>query len=72
VVFSDEHDERHVRDTRDPGITNQLGVERKQSDGFFGIAAGRGLPVHDAPNAIEFADGVDVGNELIRVRQFAN
>src|SRR6516162_195098 len=52
VMLSHERHERHFGDTGDPGIADQLWVERKQTCRFLAITAGRGLPVHNTPNTI--------------------
>src|SRR2546428_4660617 len=56
---------RHFGNPGDPGIANQLGIERQQSFRFFWIAAGSGFPFEQATPAIEFADCIDVGYEFI-------
>ena len=63
--FPHEHHKRHIGDSADPGIADQLWIERQQAVGLFRVAARRGLPVDEAPLAVEFADGVDVGNEFV-------
>src|SRR2546430_13067764 len=56
---------RHFANPGDPGIANQLGIERQQSFRFFWIAAGSGFPFEQATPAIEFADCIDVGYEFV-------
>ena len=67
-AFPDKHDKGHIGDSADPGIANQLRIEREQAFGFFGVAAGRRFPVDQATLAIELTDGIYVGNEFISVR----
>ena len=60
VVLSHEDDQSYFRNAGDPGIANQLRIKRKQADRFLGITAGRGLPVHDASDAVELTDSVNI------------
>src|SRR5437867_1238450 len=60
-----KHYLRHLGNPGNPGITNQLGIERQQPLRFFWIAAGRGLPFDNATLPVEFADCINVGYELV-------
>jgi hypothetical protein len=68
-MLSHEDHQRHFRDAGDPGIANQLRIKREQPDGRLRRPAGGALPVRDTSDAIQLADGIDIGNKLIRVRQ---
>src|SRR6267143_3294187 len=57
-VFPDENDQRYFRNPTDPGITNELRVEREQSLRFRGITARCGFPVDQAVLAIDLPDGI--------------
>src|SRR6266581_2597169 len=56
---------RHLGDASDPGIADQLRIQRQQPLRFFWIAAGSGFPFEKATPAIEFADCINVGHELV-------
>ena len=61
--FANENHLRHGIDSGHPGIADQLGIKSGDTDWFFCIS-GRGcFPLQQARLAIQFADGVDVGNE---------
>src|SRR5258708_16972989 len=45
-MLPDEDDQRYVLNPTDPGITDELRIERKQSLGLHRIAARSCLPVH--------------------------
>src|SRR6266478_7899038 len=68
-MLPDEDDQCHFRNPTDPGITNELRVERKQSLGLHRIAAGRRLPVDQAVLAIDLPEGIKIGNEFAPSRQ---
>src|SRR5713226_647705 len=59
-----EDDQGYFRNPTDPGITDELRVERKQSIGLHRIAAGCCLPVDQAVLAIELPEGIKIGNEF--------
>src|SRR5208282_861912 len=63
-VLADEYNQGHLRDAADPGVADQLGIERQQAVGLLRIAAGRGLPVDQIALAVEFADRIDIGHEF--------
>src|SRR6266446_2078015 len=60
-VFPDENDQCHLRNPADPGITNELRIERKQSLGFRRITAGCCLPVDQAVPTIDLPNGIKIG-----------
>ena len=66
-ALADENDLGDFRDACDPGVADQLRIERQQSLRFFRVSAGTGLPFQQAALAIEFSDGIDVGNEVVLV-----
>src|SRR5713226_9037367 len=71
-AFSHEHNHAHFGDPTDPGIANQLRVERKQSVGLVGISIRRGLPVDQAMLPVELPQGIDIGNEFIASGESTN
>src|SRR5713226_7323034 len=68
-MFPHEDDQSHFRNPTDPGITDELRVERKQSLGLRRIAAGGCLPVDQAVLAIDLPEGIKIGNEFAPSRQ---
>src|SRR6267378_5444917 len=64
-----EDDQCYLRNPTDPGITDELRVERKQSVGLHRIATGRCLPVDQAVLAIDLPEGIKIGNEFAPSRQ---
>ena len=52
-----------------PGVANELKVERGEALGPIGIASTGGLPFEDSPRAIQLADGIDIGHEIIAIRE---
>ena len=68
-LLSHEDDEGHIGNAADPGIADELRIEREKPFGLFRIPAGRGLPIDQAMLAIEFTDRIDIGNELIASRE---
>jgi hypothetical protein len=64
-TLADKNHLSHFRNSCDPGVTNQLGIERQEPLRFFRKSAGRRLPLEQAALAIECADGVDIGNEVV-------
>jgi len=63
--LADKHNLSYARNTGDPRIANQLMVQGKQSRWLFRIAAGGGLPLEQAAGAVELADGIHVGHEVV-------
>src|SRR5579862_2217039 len=51
----------NVRDARNPGITNELKVERSQALGLIWIASTRGFPFEQPPRAVQVSNGIDIG-----------
>src|SRR6266496_2015784 len=68
-MLPDEDDQCYLRNPADPGITNELGVEREQSLGIRCITAGCCLPVDQAVLAIDLPEGIKIGNEFASSRQ---
>src|SRR5712692_99247 len=64
-----EDDQCYFRNPTDPGITDELGIERKQSLGLHRIATGGCLPVDQAVLAIDLPAGIQIGNEFASSRQ---
>src|SRR5258708_36713392 len=62
-MLPDEDDQCYFRNPTDPGITDELWVERKQSLGLHRIAARCRLPVDQAVLAIDLSEGIKIGNE---------
>src|SRR5579872_4716587 len=63
-------DEDHLGDFGDaghPGIADQLGVEGQESIRFFRVAAGGGLPLDQALGIVDFANGIDISDEVVVV-----
>src|SRR5216683_984821 len=67
-MFPHEDNQCYLRNPADPGIANQLRVERKQSLGFRRIATGCCLPVDQAVLAIDLSEGIEIGNEFASSR----
>src|SRR5437762_9350696 len=60
-----KHYLRHLGNPGDPGIANQLRIERQQPLRFFWIAAGSSFPFEQTTLPIEITDCIDVGYELV-------
>ena len=63
--FSNEDDECNIRDSADPGIADQLRIQRQQSFRLFGVAAVVVFQSIRYSAAIELAEGINVSNELL-------
>src|ERR1700730_7823427 len=63
--LADKYDLRHIGNSSDPGIANQLRIESQQSDGFFRVAAGGGLPLQPAASARQCSDTIHVRYEVV-------
>src|ERR1700758_2269500 len=46
LMLAHEDHHSHFRDSADPGVADELRIERQQPLGLFRIAAGGGLPIH--------------------------
>src|SRR6266851_4912564 len=68
-MLSHEDDQCYFRNPADPGITDELRVERKQSLGLHRIATGGCLPVDQAVLAIDLPEGIQIGNKFTSSRQ---
>src|SRR5712692_10325858 len=64
-----EDDQCYFRNPTDPGITDELRIERKQSLGLHRIPTGGCLPVDQAVLAIDLPEGIQIGNEFASSRQ---
>src|SRR5712692_3884051 len=67
-MLPDEDDQGYFRNPTDPGITDELWIERKQSLGLRRIATGGCLPVDQAVLAIDLPEGIEIGNEFASSR----
>src|SRR6266478_1929444 len=67
--LADENHLSHVGNTCDPGIANQLRVKSQQPSWFLRISAGRGLPFQQAASAVQIADGIHIGYEVVLATQ---
>ena len=63
--LADQHDLGDFGNASHPRIANQLRIQRQQTLRLFRVSARRGLPLQQAALSIEFADGVDVGHEVV-------
>src|SRR6266849_7834518 len=68
-VFPHEDDQCYFRNPTDPGIADELRVERKQSRGLHRIATGCRLPVDQAVLSIDLPESIKIGNEFASSRQ---
>src|SRR5712692_2463258 len=68
-MLPDEDDQCYFRNPADPGITDELRIERKQPLGLHRIATGGCLPVDQAVLAINLPEGIKIGNEFAPSRQ---
>src|SRR5712692_6690527 len=68
-MLPDEDDQCYFRNPADPGITDELRIERKQPLGLHRIATGGCLPVDQAVLAINLPEGIQIGNEFASSRQ---
>src|SRR6266852_5883550 len=59
-----EDDQGYFWNPTDPGITDELRIERKQSLKLHRIATGCGLPVDQAVLAIDLPEGIQIGDEI--------
>ena len=70
-ALTDEDDLGNIGNTRDPRVADQLRIQRQQTLRLFRVSARTGLPLQQAARAIEFPDGIDVGDEVIVARRRA-
>ena len=59
-MLADEHDERHFRNTANPGITNELRIQGEQSIGALWVATTCGFPIDQAAGAVDITDGIQI------------
>ena len=69
LLFPDKDHQRNFSNSGQPGIANQLWVERQQAFWYVGVTAGRCFLVDQAVDGIECADRVNEANELIGIRK---
>src|SRR5260370_22078460 len=70
-MLSHEDDQGYVRYSGDPGIANQLGIQRKQAFWVFRIATRTSLPIDQAMSTIDFANRVEVIAKFASFRKSA-
>ena len=70
--LTDENNLGDFRDTGDPRVADKLRIESQQTGWFFWVAIGRSLPLQEAATAIELADGIDIGHEVIAAAKRLN
>ena len=63
--LADEYDLSDFGNASHPGVANELRIQRQQSLRLFRVSARTGLPLEQAARAVEFADGIDVGDEVV-------
>src|SRR5713226_7488944 len=68
-MLPDEDDQCYFRNPTDPGIADELRIERKQSLGLHRISTGCCFPVNQAVLAIDLPEGIQIGNEFASSRQ---
>src|ERR1700745_3021970 len=64
-AFPNEGDDRNIANSADPGIANHLRIKRQKPRRFLGITARRSFPVDEALGAVEFADGINIGDKFV-------
>jgi hypothetical protein len=62
----------NIRDSRNPGVADQLEIQRGQSLGLVGITSTRGFPFKQTLRAVQVANGIDVGHKLDAVGERAD
>src|SRR5260370_28025829 len=67
-MLSHEDDQGYVRYSSDPGIANQLGIQRTQAFWVFRIATRRCLPIDQATSTIDVANRVEVSHKFASFR----
>jgi hypothetical protein len=72
MVFPDEDYESYFGNSGKLGITDQLRIERKQACGIIRIPGSSCFPIDDAAQAIEFTNGIHVGQEVISSRELVH
>jgi hypothetical protein len=70
-VLSNKHDKGNLGNVSQPGITNELRIERQETIGLFRISGCRRFPIDDAFPPIHLADRVDVRHEITATRKRA-
>src|SRR5438445_3086118 len=67
--LADENDLGDIADASDPAVANQLRIQHQQSLWFFRIPSRSGLPLQQAASTVQVSDRINVGNEVIPLRQ---
>jgi hypothetical protein len=63
--LADEDDLSDLRDSRHPGIAQELRIESQQTVRLLGVAARCGFPLNQATLAVQLSDGVNIRYEVI-------
>jgi hypothetical protein len=71
-AFPHKGHDGNVRDARDPGVADELQIKRSQPLGLFRVTGTRGFPLEQTPRAVQVANGIDIGHELMAARERAN
>src|SRR5580704_3965553 len=71
-AFPHESHNGDVGDARDPGVADELKVERSQPLGLIWVSSTRGLPFQQTPRAVQVANGIDIGHEFVAARERAD
>src|ERR1039458_240220 len=61
-----------VGDATDPGVADQLEVQRCQSFGLLGVTSTGGFPFQQTACTVQVANGIDVGHKLVAVCEWTN
>src|SRR6266404_3045648 len=57
-------DQRYLRNSADPGVADELRIQRKQTFGALWVAARRGLPVDQAAHTVYLAYCVEISKKF--------
>lgn len=68
-ALANENDLGDIGNPSNPGVADKLRIQRQQTVRLFGVSARRGFPLQQATLAIEFPDGIDVGDEIVAARK---
>jgi hypothetical protein len=69
MVFANKDHKGYFRNPSKPGITDELRIERQQALWIFRVTSGTGFPIDDAAQAINFADGIHISQEVTSSRK---
>jgi hypothetical protein len=64
-ALANEYDLSDFSNSGYPGVADELGIQSEQSRRLFRVAAGTGFPLEQTTPAIEFPDGIDIGDEVV-------